>query len=289
MTENSQKTDQNFISLSDASSQTGYHQDYLGYLCRIGKLKGFKIERNWVTTKENLNEFLNGSSIHQPVNEAIRQTKVFVNVKQDNNSVENKTENNYARKQDLRNSVQTEMLSALKTEVIGGFHKKVNLIEKEVEEISKHIKDQDKELADISKKDSAVFVPATNLAQAGRSNLNEKFVSNFSLPVTLGNYNEVRADNLDKSSQINLFKLFKSFSAQKNKYSEIFQVGLLSAGLIVAALVASQFFGFTGNINTEIHYKGNNNQPGVVTEIINNNTTTSETIVIRNVSSPSDI
>ena len=53
----SERNSTNFISLSEASKLTGYHPDYLGFLCRTGKLKGFKIGRNWVTTKSGLDEF----------------------------------------------------------------------------------------------------------------------------------------------------------------------------------------------------------------------------------------
>ncbi|MCC7356825.1 MAG: hypothetical protein IT410_04430 [Candidatus Doudnabacteria bacterium] len=46
MNENQDK----ILSLAQASKQTGYHQDYLGYLCRTGKLEGQKVGRNWITT-----------------------------------------------------------------------------------------------------------------------------------------------------------------------------------------------------------------------------------------------
>ncbi len=45
------------LSLAEASKITGYHQDYLGQLCRAGKLKGSKIGRNWTTTRQALGEF----------------------------------------------------------------------------------------------------------------------------------------------------------------------------------------------------------------------------------------
>jgi fibronectin-binding autotransporter adhesin len=45
------------LSLAQASKITGYHQDYLGQLCRSGKLAGKKIGRNWTTTKFALEEF----------------------------------------------------------------------------------------------------------------------------------------------------------------------------------------------------------------------------------------
>ena len=44
----------NRISLAQAAALTGYHQDYLGQLCRVGKIKAAKIGRNWYTTKSEL-------------------------------------------------------------------------------------------------------------------------------------------------------------------------------------------------------------------------------------------
>lgn len=45
------------LSLAEASKKTGYHQDYLGFLCRTGKLEGFKIGRNWVIPASGLENF----------------------------------------------------------------------------------------------------------------------------------------------------------------------------------------------------------------------------------------
>lgn len=47
------------ISLSQASQITGYHQDYLGLLCRLGKIEANKIGRNWYTTQSEISKFLN--------------------------------------------------------------------------------------------------------------------------------------------------------------------------------------------------------------------------------------
>ena len=47
------------ISLSQAAEISGYHQDYLGQLCRLGKIKAAKIGRNWYTTKSELQTLLN--------------------------------------------------------------------------------------------------------------------------------------------------------------------------------------------------------------------------------------
>jgi fibronectin-binding autotransporter adhesin len=47
-----------FLSLAEASKITGYHQDYLGFLARTGKLSAQKIGRNWVTTQNALDELM---------------------------------------------------------------------------------------------------------------------------------------------------------------------------------------------------------------------------------------
>ncbi|HYE22022.1 MAG TPA: hypothetical protein VD998_00350, partial [Verrucomicrobiae bacterium] len=57
-----------FISLAEASKQTGYHQDYLGQLARSGKLEAKKFGRNWVTTKNAVYRFL-GKEIKEEVKE----------------------------------------------------------------------------------------------------------------------------------------------------------------------------------------------------------------------------
>ncbi|PJA02100.1 hypothetical protein COX73_02535, partial [bacterium (Candidatus Gribaldobacteria) CG_4_10_14_0_2_um_filter_36_18] len=48
-----------YISLSDAARYSGcYSQEYLSLRARQGKLKATKIGRNWITTKEWLDEYL---------------------------------------------------------------------------------------------------------------------------------------------------------------------------------------------------------------------------------------
>ncbi len=53
------------ISLARAAEITGYHQDYLGQLCRLGRLPAKKVGRNWFTTNEALSSFSN------PLNQVI--------------------------------------------------------------------------------------------------------------------------------------------------------------------------------------------------------------------------
>ncbi len=46
------------ITLNQAAKQSGYSQDYLGYLIRQGELKGTKVGRSWVTTQEEIQNYL---------------------------------------------------------------------------------------------------------------------------------------------------------------------------------------------------------------------------------------
>jgi hypothetical protein len=55
MFETNTQNNPTLISLSRAAQLTGYHQDYLGQLCRLGKLSATKIGRNWFTSPEALN------------------------------------------------------------------------------------------------------------------------------------------------------------------------------------------------------------------------------------------
>jgi hypothetical protein len=52
------------ISLARAAQLTGYHQDYLGQLCRLGKLPAEKVGRNWFTSTEALNNLFNNTGAH---------------------------------------------------------------------------------------------------------------------------------------------------------------------------------------------------------------------------------
>lgn len=54
--------DSKFISLSEAAKITNYSQDYISLLCRKGKLKAQKLGRNWVTTKEWVQAYIDHSN-----------------------------------------------------------------------------------------------------------------------------------------------------------------------------------------------------------------------------------
>lgn len=80
---NTQTFDNQFphrISLSQAAELSGYHQDYLGQLCRLGKIKAAKIGRNWYTTKSELQNLLNFTDA---IEEERGQTSNFMDSEED--------------------------------------------------------------------------------------------------------------------------------------------------------------------------------------------------------------
>ncbi|HEX3099488.1 MAG TPA: hypothetical protein VHQ41_00765 [Patescibacteria group bacterium] len=75
MSETNIQTNSALISLSRAAQLTGYHQDYLGQLCRLGKLPATKVGRNWFTFPEAVNRLTSPavSNIDLPVEEILSE------------------------------------------------------------------------------------------------------------------------------------------------------------------------------------------------------------------------
>lgn len=65
-----------YISLQEATKYCDYSQEYLSLRARQGKLKAKKFGRNWVTTKEWLNEYLENNGTYNNHNE-IKAQKVY--------------------------------------------------------------------------------------------------------------------------------------------------------------------------------------------------------------------
>jgi hypothetical protein len=53
------KENKMFIPLKEAARYCEYSQEYLSLLARKGKIAAVKIQRNWMTTKEAIEEYLN--------------------------------------------------------------------------------------------------------------------------------------------------------------------------------------------------------------------------------------
>ena len=51
--------DKKYISAKEASTQTGYSQDYIGQLSRAGKIDSRRIGRTWYVSEESLSNYKN--------------------------------------------------------------------------------------------------------------------------------------------------------------------------------------------------------------------------------------
>ena len=76
-------SDQNikYISLAEAAKLTNYSQDYISLLCRRGKMKGEKLGRNWFTTKEWLDDYINRTNGSGEIVVPVRIENVSVGAK----------------------------------------------------------------------------------------------------------------------------------------------------------------------------------------------------------------
>ncbi|MFH1841336.1 MAG: hypothetical protein ABH800_01070, partial [Candidatus Nealsonbacteria bacterium] len=70
------KNNNNFISLQNATKLCNYSQEYLSLRARQGKLKAEKIGRNWVTTKEWLQEYLKSAKEYNNITNEKKEKKV---------------------------------------------------------------------------------------------------------------------------------------------------------------------------------------------------------------------
>ncbi len=89
MLETNTQNNSTLISLSRAAQITGYHQDYLGQLCRLGKLSSIKVGRNWFTFPEAISKL--APSAVEPAVDSSRED-VFKEMVENINVIEDREE-----------------------------------------------------------------------------------------------------------------------------------------------------------------------------------------------------
>ncbi|HEY5600737.1 MAG TPA: hypothetical protein VIK81_01470, partial [Patescibacteria group bacterium] len=191
MNEEEIKTNGNIISLAEASKLTGYHQDYLGFLCRTGKLRGFKVGRNWVTTKEAVETLKRGikdeasalpenlSKVGSEPNSTISSIPVVVK------------DNYLADSPGLSLSAKTSEaeLDELKENVILGIGDKVESLHSEISLIEERVAATESKLKKSSSEAKTilpVIAPAGIMGNklGNEANIKNQFASNFQLTQT---------------------------------------------------------------------------------------------------------
>jgi excisionase family DNA binding protein len=60
--------DKNLITTREASELSGYHSDYLGRLCREGKISGSRVGRSWVIDRSSILRFVEEQELQKKKN-----------------------------------------------------------------------------------------------------------------------------------------------------------------------------------------------------------------------------
>ena len=98
----------NYISLHEAANMTNYSQDYISLLCRQKKLNGTKIGRNWVTTKQWIEDYINKTKGSGQNSVPVRtenninienEKKEIINIKEDSGDLSPKENDDFKKEE----------------------------------------------------------------------------------------------------------------------------------------------------------------------------------------------
>lgn len=213
MNENSVENSSEILSLAEASKLSGYHQDYLGQLCRSGKMKGTKIGRNWTTTRKDLEHFLRQQTTGEtPGQSVVVNVAVPQNVEPQAPQEASPTENEIAAVEGLpiairpvvrgRNDLEIVKAKALHMQVEQEqklsnalLNQRLDMLDQKVEELQSNVPEATSQLVAV--------VPAATVWK-------EQLVSNFDSETE--NYNAPQDNTaVSASTQEKLNKLYESF------------------------------------------------------------------------------
>ncbi|MDR3642738.1 MAG: hypothetical protein P4L74_03890, partial [Candidatus Doudnabacteria bacterium] len=274
MTQEQEQKSKEFVSLAEASKITGYHQDYLGFLCRTGKLEGFKLGRNWVTTQQALDKFLANfkNGISEVVDETGHKIQVHVaNVKQESESqpvvpisVSSLPQSGAVLTQvPLEQTPQQVVkLSGLRREVLDSLENRIEGLSREVEKIeaSGLVRAPEETVAQQEDGENLTPLLLAPMLPVRREDLTGKFASNFDLPdqPPLTAFPKSEPFSLTPKKVNQLYNTY--FKAQRNNRPLVYAVVAIAlVGLFASVLSAdwmTQSFWFKNPNETKIVYQG---------------------------------
>ncbi len=291
MTESTKENFESFLTLAEASKLTGYHQDYLGFLCRTGKLHGYKIGRNWTTTKTALDEFV--KTYKNGITEVIDETGTRIPVKVEH-PLTHFVVQEQVRKEELPGALSPD-LSHLKRDVLETIDKKVQNLSNAVLKLESQTEEQEKihevlksELEAKKQKeekqsDASAIVPVIFNSESGAQNLRGKFAS--SIDLTAEDPSSVLLPPA-KAQGLDFKKLYSSFTQKPPKLQKRlvgYSVGALVLALLIGSVFWTNFFSALSggsNLNeTRVVYQ--NNRPTTTGSSLAVTTTPQTTLVIR--------
>ena len=265
MDDNLKENFDSFLTLAEASKLTGYHQDYLGFLCRSGKLQGYKIGRNWTTTKRALDEFI--KNYKNGVSEVLDETGTKIPVKvegspaqvsiselpwskvglatQAASTVENAEHSLEVLPAALNSGLE---LRHLKRDVIDDFDKRVQNLSDGLAKIEEQAKQQEKvlqEQKELAKQGGAEneplgFVVPFVSGQADFGSRQEMLRNNFASNISLTETQSSQAAQ-GPAPAVDYKKLYRSF-AKKNQLNFSKAVPYALTALAIAAFAGTFFW-----------------------------------------------
>jgi hypothetical protein len=285
----SQNSSQGFISLAEASRQTGYHQDYLGFLCRTGKLKGFKVGRNWLVAQIELDSFIENykNGISEVIDESGNKINVHVEKQNTDNLEEGPAPINsvYATKPlPTTNALEENVVASplpvqaiqinlehLKKEVIENLESRIESLAKNVGDVEKAAAQKNIELEEVKKTEEAnqqkslqaALILPNVISENQRQDLQKKFASSFVFDqkdALQSSLSQSTAGHVLNSPKVkNLFDSFKSQPAISTKMLAV--VTVIAILGFAASVLGYSFFGSGMNSlpkETTIVYQGGN-------------------------------
>ena len=274
----SAKNEANFISLSEASKISGYHPDYLGFLCRSGKLKGFKLGRNWVTTKENLDDFIKTFKIDAQEAAGGQAEKVLVHIGNEPKILENAAfkpaeiglqQENFNQSNEQIQAVHFAQspkeilgLSNLRKDVLTGIENRILGLTENLEKLESKV--QNSKAKNFDNSGTTVPQVLVNLSQR-----EQQFASSFDLAEKQDyTASQAVADNILGKEKIS--KLFASFSKPQNQ-----NIPLLASAIAAVVLLISAGIGW-------LTYTSVTSQPAQTSIVYNQTEKNNGQVVINN-------
>ena len=216
------------LSLSEASKVTGYHQDYLGFLCRTGKLEGQKIGRNWTTTSGAIRKLMNSGVVSDDI-DTIRSTSTSIPVRVEKNNAKTQAQTSVLVNTvvglpiSLKAMVQPSVLDALR---ISKIHSRVlqttiNGLEQKVSQLNVKVDSfalTNNDLATTS--NVSEQLPPQNL-----KSLQGNFIPNFGLHNTDNLDQQYQTANLDVNK---LESLYESFRLRRPDNLKVYVVSIVA-------------------------------------------------------------
>ncbi len=268
MLETNTQNNSALISLSRAAQLTGYHQDYLGQLCRLGKLSAVKVGRNWFTFPEALSTLSTSAAAEVFENEESAQESVDAQEETSFDFTAPKILQNITVSQveGLPISIRTIPMSSR------GMNNVQNILTTlRIENLQREVKDLRQLLtrlmAEVANHSEILQKRASNIVA---DQLKHSYASNFDFNAPYSSHSAVREDLEidDRIESLNQGPILKWAPTPQPRYSimAIVSAAAVIAGFAVISygIVSGQFFGSTQPQVSTIYHR----QPVIATELM---------------------